>query len=108
MDKPRNAVVLQSQSAEAVVLACKSDCQCKLHWSVRNNHGGEDEKFYNGYFLRDDAKSYCSVIEDEPGECDLRTNPANSTQAAQTYVCIEPGTLDEVSADIILLGMLKN
>lgn len=107
VDVPRN-VVMKFDSAETIDLACKSDCQCNVQWYVRKNHSAENEIFYNGYFLRPDAKSFCTVITDEPGKCYLRTNLTNSAEAAKTYICLEPGTLDEVSADLIWIGMFNN
>lgn len=58
--------------------------------------------------MRPDAKSYCTVTSDEPGQIDLHVRLRNTADAAQTYICLEPGTLEEASADLIWIGELSN
>lgn len=100
VEVPNNTVVLEWNFPKVVVMACKSNCQCNLRWFVNKNHD-EKEDLYNGYFLSSDANSYCSVTADEPGKYNL--NLMNKPDAAQTYICLEPGTLAEASADLILI-----
>lgn len=87
-------------------MACKSDYQSRLKWDVHKNDSGNDE-LYNGYFLHPDAKSYCTVITDEPGKCYLRLI-RNTAEVAQTYICVEPASLCEASADLIWISKLIN
>lgn len=73
---------------------------------MQKNHNSEKEPLYNGFYLRPDAKSYCTVKADEPGKIELCLG--NTAEAAQTYICMEPGTLDEASADVVWIGKLSN
>lgn len=104
-EAPKN-LVLQSKSPEAIVLGCKSDCQCNLKWFVKKESVPKKEQLYNGYTLSSEAKSYITVIADEPGKYYL--NLTNKPDAAQTYICLEPGSLAEVSADVIWIGKFSN
>lgn len=98
---PENAVISDWQLPEAIDMACKSDCKCPLKWYGNMNQASE-EPVYSGYSLTSDAKSYCTVIADEPGKVYLSL--MNKPDAAKTYTCLEPGTLAETSADLIWIG----
>lgn len=76
-----------------------------LYRYVQKNPDSEKETLYNGYCLSRDAEPYCTVRADEPGKVDLWLN--NTADAAQTYFCLETGTLDEASADIIWISKLS-
>lgn len=99
VEVPKNKAVWQRGSLEVIDVPCKSDYPGPLKWYVQKNPDSEKEALYNGLYLRPDAKSYCTVIKDEPGKIYLRLN--NTADAAQTYFCFEPGTLAEASADLI-------
>lgn len=87
-------------------MTCRSHYQSRLKWNVQKNDDSGNEVLYNGYFLRPDAKSYCTVITEEPGKCYLRLR--NTAAVAQTYICVEPGTLNEASAELIWISKFPN
>jgi len=99
MEVPRNIVTLEGKSSDEIYMTCKSDYQSRLKWDLHKNNDTRNDVLYNGYYLRPDAKSYCTVIADDPGKCYLRLN--NTAEAAQTYICVEPGTLLHASAELI-------
>lgn len=102
VEGPKNAVIFQLKWLESVEMACISDCQCNLKFFVNKGNDSEKQDLYDGYFLHSYANSYCTVIAVEPGK--VRLNLTNKPEAAQTYTCLEPGTLTEASADLIWIG----
>ena len=102
IEVPSNAVILEHKPLSSIDMTCKSDYQNRLKWNVRENNDSAIEVFYNGYYLREDAVSYCAAITDEPKKCYLRLR--NEPQAAKTYICVEPGSLREASADVIWIS----
>src|SRR6218665_3523440 len=102
VETPQNKVIFKEESLYAIHLPCKSSCQCRLKWYLQKSQDSEKEVLYNGYALRPDAKHYCTAIADGMGNCNL--NLTTAEEAAQTYICLEPGTLLEASADLIWIG----
>lgn len=102
VEVPRNAVVWESSTINTTDMACKSDYQYRLKWDVYKNNDYRKDVLYNGFFLHPDARSYCTVVADEPGKYYLRLK--NTAEAAKTYICVEPGSLSEASADLIWIN----
>lgn len=83
-------------------MSCKSDLGYYITWFGRNHDATKRQQLFDGYDLISNAMDYCTIIEDEPGKYYL--NLTNNPKAAQTYSCLEPGTFEEASADVIWLG----
>lgn len=70
-------------------------------------HGSSSScEIFNGYNLVEDVQnvsSYCKVDNGMRGIYDLKVT-TTIIEAAQRYICLEPGSLDEASAEIIILG----
>jgi hypothetical protein len=102
VEVPRNIVVGASEPLDTIDMTCKSDYQRRLKWVVHKSNKSRSNVLYNGYFVRPDADSYCTVLTDDHGRCSLRLS--STADAAQTYICVEPGSLHEASADLIWIA----
>lgn len=97
---PDNQV--SSEENQESAMSCRSDQGYKVSWYVRQFWSAEKVELWNGYRLSRNATSYCSVKSSVDGLCNLTIY--HRSKAAQTYICFEPGTLQEFSAELIFIG----
>ena len=87
-------------------MECETDVsERRLRWE-RNllAFDKEAEKIvFNGYDISPYAAPYCQLITGFDGKYDIQIN-ASSEKAAQRYKCLEPRTLENGTAELIVLG----
>lgn len=69
-----------------VSLKCKAKWNHRLNWIIKTKSSPEIRVF-DGYRLSSNVRSYCKVINDEPGKYEL--NLTATSKAAQKYICHE-------------------
>lgn len=97
VETPLNDAVLVGHGP--VKFKCKSNRGKRLNWLTQKNES--QLILFDGYSVCKEAESFCSVENEEPGEFFLTL--AAIHEAAQTYICQEPGTESESSADLIII-----
>lgn len=97
---PENQV--SSCENQRSAMKCRSDQGYKVSWYIRQFGSAKKVALWSGYMLNPSAMSYCSVESSVNGQCNLIIY--HRIKAAQTYICFEPGTLQELSAELIFIG----
>lgn len=97
---PRNHAVV---SGREVDMDCQTDAGQKLKW-YRQRPGSPEEhemQIYNGYFFAPYVALFYTINTSTNGYHILRFNASQET--AQRYNCLEPGSLNASSAEVIVL-----
>ena len=97
---PRNQVSFEETAT--IVMECRSSDGRRISWHVVPCLPSSEMVLWSGYDLRRNATSYCSVDKSTAGQWNL--NISHRCEAAQTYICFEPGTLKNVSAELIYIS----
>lgn len=88
-----------------MVLECNSTLGFRLTWLIKKPGSSNRYEIYNGYDFVDDThnvSSYCKVKNGNPGKYELNVNGIE--EAAQQYICLEPGSWMEASAEVTTIG----
>lgn len=101
--KPENNLAIDGST---VILPCLSTFGYRLNWLTKSGNNSDRFRIFNGFYLNKNVTSYCKVQNGAPGKYDL--NITANRNAAQQYICREPGTLIEASAALIIIGMYLN
>ena len=89
------------EETQIVVMECRSNVG-RISWHVVPFWSSVQTDLWSGYHLRPTATSYCSIDNSTGGQWNL--NISHRSEAAQTYICLEPGTLKKVSAELIYIS----
>lgn len=98
--KPENSYAKYGDP-NTVILMCESTLGYRLSWLIKTPWSSEKVQIFDGYRLSKNVTSYCRVINGVPGKYNVSLT--STTNAAQQYVCLEPGTMMEASAEIIII-----
>lgn len=102
MEFPRNTAV--TDATGRTEFTCRSSEGFVLQWFIQANDTTQRQSLALGDEIRSEqAKSYCRVRNGAPGKFTLILSI--QVESAQTYTCHEPGTHQERSAELILLGI---
>lgn len=97
--KPHNVAAM---SGDVVSLSCASDSEDSVAWVAYSPGSAEREYISDCRDLSPSASQYISIYRERKGPCSLRINATRI--AAKRYICKEPVSAMEASAELIILG----
>lgn len=104
LQKPQNKYRIMNDK-DTLVLNCNSALGYRLTWLIKKPGYASRNEIFNGYNLINvvhNVSSYHRVVSRMPGNYELHVNATK--EAGQQYICLEPGSLDEASAEVTIIG----
>ncbi|SRR6218665_3104734 len=95
----QNLVAISGQRLE---IQCQTDSGKKLKWFSQLPGSSNEEQIYSGFRFPPHAAHLYTTSNSSDGKQFIRFNA--SVDTARRYTCLEPGSLEVGSAEVIVLG----